>query len=157
MKRGGELLIFFIYRGRDPFLGTHFPRKWAQTTTPVDKKRGPGTLPQSTSINGSQTRSTAATGASQSGVRTASRNHPSSRAGDQDDVSYTNSLKQVVPIGFLGISLVLHFWMCVVSVGCWFVLVGCWFVLVGCWFVLVGCWFCFVGYWRLRVGQQGFP
>ena len=36
----------------------------------------------------SRIQSTAASGASQSGVRTASRNHPSSRAGDQDDVSY---------------------------------------------------------------------
>ena len=88
MKRGGELLIFFIYRGRDPFLGTHFPSKLAQITTPVDKKRGPGTLgTQSTAGELSQTQSTAASGASQSGVRPASWNHPSSRAGDQDDVS----------------------------------------------------------------------
>mgnify|MGYP000435443120 CR=1 FL=1 len=36
----------------------------------------------------SHSQSTAASGASQSGVRPAARNHPSTRTGDQDDVSY---------------------------------------------------------------------
>ena len=45
-------------------------------------------------IHGSQSQSAAASGARQSGVRTASPNHPSSGAGDQDDVSsQANSLK----------------------------------------------------------------
>ena len=70
------------------FFGTHFPSQVAENTMPVDKKRGPGTHPrQSMSVNISQSQSTSATGASQSGVRPASRNHPSSCAGDQDDMS----------------------------------------------------------------------
>ena len=66
--------------GRRPgnFFGTHFPSQLAENTAPVDKKRGPGTH---------QRQSASASGARQSGVRTASRKHPSTRAGDQDDVS----------------------------------------------------------------------
>ena len=48
----------------------------------------------STSINLNHSQSLSATGASQTGVRPVSRNHPSSRAGDQDEVSsQANSLK----------------------------------------------------------------
>ena len=60
------------------------PKSWR-----VLQKRPSGN--SSTLVNLSQPQSMSASGASQSGVRTASRNHPSSRAGDQDDQA--NSLK----------------------------------------------------------------
>ena len=60
-----------------------------KNTAPVNNKRGPGTQrTQSAVVNVNQRQSTSASGASQRGVRPASWNHPSSRAGDQDDVSY---------------------------------------------------------------------
>ena len=68
-----------VPRGPGSFLGAHFPSKSSKNTMPASKKRVPGTR---------QRQSASASGARQSGVRTASRNHPSSRAGDQDDVSY---------------------------------------------------------------------
>ena len=77
-----------VCQNRD-FFGAHFPSKLSKNHTPVSKKRDPGTQrTQSASVSRGQCRSMSATGASQRGVRTASRNHPSSRAGDQDDVSY---------------------------------------------------------------------
>ena len=74
------------------FLGKHFLSSLVKNTTPVSKKRDPGILrTQSHSV---------AFSLRQPAVphklrpRTASRNHPSSRAGDQDDVSsQANSLK----------------------------------------------------------------
>ena len=71
---------------RDPLLGTHFPSKSSKNTMPASKKRCLGIH---------QRRSMLLVNLGHSGQpvpakprpRTASRNHPSTRAGDQDDVS----------------------------------------------------------------------
>ena len=65
--------------GRKP---KHFPKSWPEFVEGITKN-----VIQEL-VNVSQRQSTSASGARQSGVQTASRNHPSSRAGDQDDVSY---------------------------------------------------------------------
>ena len=64
--------------GINTYLGGHFPSKLAEKHVPAIKKSDLGTQSR---------QSTAAIGASQSGVRPAARTHPSTRAGDQDDVS----------------------------------------------------------------------
>ena len=72
---------------RANFFGTHFPSKLAQNTTPVRKKRDPGILGiQSGAVHGSHR------------CQAKWCPHPSSRAGDQDDVSsQANSLKREGP------------------------------------------------------------
>ena len=95
-KNGLDKKVDFL-RATKGFFGAHFPSKLSKKHTPVSKKRDPGILKsQSHSVDAGRIQSTPATGASQSGVRTASRNHPSSRAGDQDDVSYKQILQKMI-------------------------------------------------------------
>ena len=94
-EKGGGLLIFFLFSSYRMFclrflvFVCMLPSKFAKNTAPAIKKGDPGTQrTQSTAVTLSQRQLHSASGASQSGVRPASWNHPSSRAGDQDDVSY---------------------------------------------------------------------
>ena len=71
----------------EPFLGGARTAKFSIFDGRVVKNRG------TCNSSGVASRATGATGGRQSEPKPPAQSHPSTRAGGQDDVSYTNSLK----------------------------------------------------------------